>query len=193
MNNNTPADNTRKNKIKLLIIAAFFALPYLVVFIYQSYPELSIKTGMSNKGDLFSPVHSIRDVATDELNALQGKWTIIYISGESCDQECFNQHYTMRQVRLASAKRRYKIERLNLVTGDKIDAAYKLLLTEFPHEKQVFLNSDKQILQQFDDLPIEEQIGRIYLMDPHLNIVLRYPVQTNPKDLLHDINKLIME
>ena len=193
MNNNTPADNTRKNKIKLLLIAAFFAIPYLIVFIYQSNPELSIKTGMSNKGDLFSPVNSIKDVATDELDALQGKWTIIHVSGESCDQECLNQHYTMRQVRLASAKRRFKIQRLNLVTGDKIDAAYQQLLADFPREKQVFLNNDTQILQQFDDLPVEEQIGRIYLMDPYLNIVLRYPVQTNPKDLLHDINKLIME
>ncbi len=99
----------------------------------------------------------------------------------------------MRQVRLASAKRRYKIERLNLITTDTIDDAYTQVLTEFPEEKQIILNFDNKILQQFDDLTIEEQTGRIYLMDPFLNIVLRYPVQTNPKDLLHDINKLVSE
>ena len=148
---------------------------------------------MSNKGDLFSPVHSIEHVATGEFEELTGKWTIIYISGASCDQECFNQHYTMRQVRLASAKRRYKIERLNLIAGDKIGADYTQVLTEFPEEKQIVLNFDNRILQQFDDLSIEEQTGRIYLMDPLLNIVLRYSTQTNPKDLLHDINKLVSE
>ncbi len=193
MNIENQQDKTRKNKIILVLLAAFFALPYLVIFIYQSYPELSVKTGMSNKGDLFSPVHSITEVVTDEFDELKGKWTIIYISGPSCDQDCFNQHYTMRQVRLASAKRRYKIERLNLVTGDSIDAEYAQLLSEFPAEKQIFLNFDKKILQQFDNLTSEDQHGRIYLMDPFLNIVLRYPAQTNPKDLLHDINKLVSE
>jgi len=192
-NDNSQQDENKKGKYTLILLAAFFALPYLVVFIYQSYPALSIKTGMSNKGHLFSPVHSIKDVASEEFNALKDKWTIIYVSGGSCNQECFNQHYTMRQVRLASAKRRFKIQRLNLVTTDKVDAAYTQLLTEFPGEKQIFLNFDNKVLQRFDDLSIEEQIGRIYLMDPYLNIVLRYPAQTNPKDLLHDINKLIME
>jgi len=180
-NENSPQDNSRKGKFTLILLAAFFALPYLVVFIYQSYPELSIKTGMSNKGHLFSPVHSIKDVASDEFNALEGKWSIIYVSGDSCDQECFNQHYTMRQVRLASAKRRYNIQRLNLITTDKVDAAYTQLLTEFPGEKQIFLNFDNKVLQQFDNLSLEEKIGRIYLMDPYLNVVLRYPAQTNPK------------
>lgn len=193
MNTDTPQENTGKGKITLILLGTFLALPYLIVFIYQSYPELSLKTGMSNKGHLFSPVHSIEQAASDEFNALKGKWTIIYISGASCGQECFNQHYTMRQVRLASAKRRFNLQRLNLVTVDKIDEIYKELLTEFPDEKQIILNFDNKILQQFDDLSIEEQIGRIYLMDPYLNIVLRYPAQANPKDLLHDINKLVIE
>jgi len=193
MNNDETNNKLKKNRIILLLLGAFFALPYLVVFIYQSYPDLSVKTGMSNKGELFSPVHSIEQVATDEFDVLKGKWTIIYISGTSCDQNCINQHYTMRQVRLASAKRRYKIERLNLITGDNIDAAYTQLLTEFPAEKQIVLNYDKKIMQKFDDLAADEQHGRIYLMDPFLNIVLRYPVPTNPKNLLYDINKLVTE
>ncbi len=193
MNNDEPKNKLQKNRIILILLGAFFALPYLVVFIYQSYPDLSVKTGMSNKGDLFSPVHSIEQVATGEFEEFKGKWTIIYISGASCDQECFNQHYTMRQVRLAAAKRRYKIERLNLITTDTIDDAYTQLLSEFPAEKQIILNFDNKILRQFDDLSIEKQTGRIYLMDPLLNIVLRYSTQTNPKDLLHDINKLVSE
>lgn len=193
MNNDDKENKIRKNRLVLVLLGAFFALPYLVVFIYQAYPELSQKTGMSNRGDLFSPVHSIAEVAGDEFDELKGKWTIIYISGENCDQECFNQHYTMRQVRLASAKRRYKIMRLNLITSDKIDDAYTQLLSEFPDEKQIMLNNDNKILQNIDDLSREEKIGRLYLMDPFLNIVLRYPLQTNPKDLLHDINKIIAE
>ena len=193
MNDDNSKDNTRRNRIALVLLGAFFALPYLVTFIYQSYPELSLKTGMSNKGELFSPVHSIADIATDEFEALKGQWTIIYVSGENCDQACFNQHYTMRQVRLASAKRRFKIERLNLVTGDKIDAAYAQTIKEFPAEKQIFLNFDNKIMRKFDDLSSEQQNGRIYLMDPFLNIVLRYSTQTDPKDLLHDVNKLISE
>lgn len=193
MNKNEPKNKLQRNRIILILLGAFFALPYLVVFIYQSYPNLSVTTGMSNKGDLFSPVHSIAQVATDQFEELKGNWTIVYISGASCDQECFNQHYTMRQVRLAAAKRRFKIERLNLITTDKIGETYTQLLSEFPAEKQIFLNFDNKILQQFDDLSIEEQTGRIYLMDPLLNIVLRYSTETNPKDLLHDINKLVPE
>jgi len=193
MNNDDKEKKIRKNRLILVFLGAFFALPYLVVFIYQSYPELSESTGMSNRGELFSPVHSIEKLAGSEFDELKGKWTIIYISGESCDQECFNQHYTMRQVRLASAKRRFKIMRLNLIASDTIDATYKQLLVEFPGEKQVMLNADDTILKKIDDLSREEKIGRLYLMDPFLNIVLRYPLQTNPKDLLHDINKLVEE
>jgi len=193
MNNDDKEKKIRKNRLILIFLGAFFALPYLVVFIYQAYPELSQKTGMSNRGDLFSPVHSIAEVASDEFDELKGKWTIIYISGENCDQECFNQHYTMQQVRLASAKRRFKIMRLNLITSNKIDAAYTQLLSKFPGEKQIMLNNDDKILQKIDDLSRDEKIGRLYLMDPFLNIALRYPLQTNPKDLLHDINKLVAE
>ncbi|RKZ59140.1 MAG: hypothetical protein DRQ44_13990 [Gammaproteobacteria bacterium] len=193
MNNDETSKKLKKNRIILIFLGAFFALPYLVVFIYQSYPDLSEKTGMSNKGDLFSPVHSIEKVATADFDEFKGKWTIIYISGASCDQACFNQHFTMRQVRLASAKRRYKIERLNLITTGTIDDDYNLLLSEFPNEKQIFLQSDNNIMQNFDELTIEEQLGRVYLMDPFLNIVLRYPAQVNPKDLLHDIIKIIPE
>jgi len=193
MNTDDKKSSLKKNRITLIFLGVFFALPYLVVFIYQSYPELSEKTGMSNKGDLFSPVNAIEKLATPEFDDLKGRWTIVYISKENCDQNCFNQHYTMRQVRLAAAKRRYKIERLNLIAADKIDDEYTQMLEKFSGEKQIFLNSDKKILQAFDDLDIEQKVGRIYLMDPFLNIVLRYPVQTNPKDLLHDINKLVAE
>ena len=35
MNIENQQDKTRKNKIILILLAAFFALPYLVVFIYQ--------------------------------------------------------------------------------------------------------------------------------------------------------------
>lgn len=193
MNTDDKKSSLKKNRITLIFLGVFFALPYLVVFIYQSYPELSEKTGMSNKGDLFSPVNAIEKLATPEFDDLKGRWTIVYISKENCDQNCFNQHFTMRQVRLAAAKRRYKIERLNLIAADKIDDEYTQMLEKFSGEKQIFLNSDKKILQAFDDLDIEQKVGRIYLMDPFLNIVLRYPVQTNPKDLLHDINKLVAE
>jgi len=197
-NRDTPSeditsDKVRRSRIILILLATFFAIPYLVVFIYQANPELSIQTGMSNKGHLFSPVNSLEEVANDELNALKGKWTIVYISGESCDQDCINQHYTMRQVRLASAKRRFKIERVNLVPGGRIDEVYEQGLTEFPKEKQILLAPGSKIMSRFDDLPLEEQIGRIYLIDPYLNVVLRYPSPTDPKHLLHDINKLIME
>ena len=178
----------------LIVLALFLTLPYLAVFLYQKYPELSQLTGMSNKGELFSPVHSIADVASSEFDELKGNWTIIYVSGDSCDQDCLNQHYTMRQVRLASGKRRQKLQRLNLVTTGDIDDEYsQQLSTEFPEEKRISLNFDYTILKQFDELPVEEQLGRIYLMDPYLNIVLRYPVITDPKDLLHDINKLVSE
>lgn len=186
-------ETTRKNRIILILLASFFAVPYLIVFIYQSYPELSLKTGMSNRGDLFSPIHSIEQVANDELKALRGKWVMIYVSGSSCDQDCVNQHYTMRQVRLASAKRRFKLERLNLVVTGSIDADYKRTLEKFPGEKMVMLDAANVVMREFDELPPEQQMGRIYLMDPHLNIVLRYEAITDPKDLLHDIKKLVTE
>jgi len=190
---NEATNKLKKNRVILLLLGAFFALPYLVVFIYQSYPDLSVKTGMSNKGELFSPVHSIEELVTPEFDEFKGEWTIIHISGATCNQECFNQHYTMRQVRLASAKRRYKIKRLNLIASGPIDDDYVQLLTQFPNEKQISLKADNKIMQKFDDLSIDQQLGRIYLMDPFLNIVLRYSTQTTPKDLLHDINKIVPE
>ena len=77
--------------------------------------------------------------------------------------------------------------------GGKIDDAYQQGLDEFPREKQILLEPGSKMMSYFDDLPIEEQIGRIYLMDPYRNVVLRYQSPTDPKDLMHDINKLVME
>ena len=169
----------RLGRIKLLALAAFFMLP--VGAGYLAYSWWTPEQG-SNYGELLSP-HSLDDAT---IAALNGKWVLVQFDSGACDADCERKHYFMRQVRKAQGKDQYRVERLWLVT-DSAAPSNKLL--EAISGTRIERTASRSLAQQF---PAQGTLAdHIYVVDPLGNLMMRFPRDPDPKQMIKDLQRLL--
>lgn len=197
---NRPAEETsrpaRSRKQIWILIGAFFA-PLAVAFIL--YYGLGIRPhGTTNKGDLIHPPVTLPEVelpgATDQplaANALRGKWSMVYIGDGACDERCRQALTLMRQSRLALGDKMERVQRVFLVSGNCCDQAY--LDAEHPGLLlgRIDNPTGQTLLETFPDTTNAAGLGRIYLVDPLGNLMMKYDRDAPQKALLDDLKKLL--
>jgi cytochrome oxidase Cu insertion factor (SCO1/SenC/PrrC family) len=197
---NRPADQApsppRSRKQIWILIGAFVA-PLALAFLL--YYGLDIRPhGNTNKGDLIHPPVTLPEVAlpstadqTFAANALRGKWSMVYIGDGACDQRCREALTLMRQTRLALGDDMPRIQRVFLVSGNCCDQAYLdaehagLLLGRIDNP------AGQTLLETFPDTAQAAGLGRIYLVDPLGNLMMKYERDAPQKGLLEDLKKLL--
>jgi hypothetical protein len=124
------------------------------------------------------------------LTALQGHWIFLTVQSAACDDDCSARLYAMRQVRATTGKEMERIERVLVVTGDGVPSAS--LLAE--HPGLIVLKTDAAKLQTVlgEDPGGGAQPGRIFVVDPLGNLMMRYPPHADPRRMKKDIAKLLM-
>lgn len=197
---NRPADQAargpRSRKQVWILIGAFFA-PLALAFLL--YYGLGIRPhGTTNKGDLIHPPVTLPEIelpgASDQpfaANALRGKWSMVFIGDGACDARCREALTLMRQTRLALGDDMPRVQRVFLVSGNCCDRAY--LDTE---HKGLLLgridnSAGKTLLETFPDTAQAATLGRIYLVDPLGNLMMKYEPDAPQKGLLEDLKKLL--
>lgn len=169
----------RLGRIKLLALAAFFTLP--VAAGYLAYSWWTPAQG-SNYGELLSP-HLLNDAT---VAALRGKWVLVQFDSGACDADCERKHYFMRQVRKAQGKDQYRVERLWLVTDS---AAPSNDLLEAISGTRVERAASRSLVKQF---PAQDALAdHIYVVDPLGNLMMRYPRDPDPKQMIKDLQRLL--
>ena len=197
---NRPVDQTsasgRPRKQIWILISAFFA-PLALAFLL--YYGLDIRPhGTTNKGDLIHPPVTLPEVElpgtknhTFAANALRGKWSMVYIGDGACDARCREALTLMRQTRLALGDDMNRVQRVFLVSGNCCDQAYLdteqagLLLGRIDN------SSGQTLLETFPDTARAASLGRIYLVDPLGNLMMKYESDAPQKGLLEDLKKLL--
>jgi cytochrome oxidase Cu insertion factor (SCO1/SenC/PrrC family) len=186
----------RSRKAIWILIAAFFA-PLALAFLM--YYGVGIRPhGTTNQGDLITPPVTLPEielpgVADQKLaaDALRGKWTMVFIGDGACDARCREALTLMRQTRLALGDDMPRVQRLFLITGNCCDQAY--LDTE--HSGLLLGRIDnpagQTLLQIFPERAAAAQAGRIYLVDPLGNLMMKYESDAPQKGLLTDLKKLL--
>jgi cytochrome oxidase Cu insertion factor (SCO1/SenC/PrrC family) len=174
---------------KFLLLIGLFAVP--VVAAYLSYFGLR-PAGHTNYGELIpvTPLQHTAGAAHDgtamDIETLRGKWVMVYVGPTRCDATCAQQLYLVRQTRIALGKEQSRIERLWVLTdASKVDAA---VLQEYPG-LHVWRPGDELFVGQFP--ATHDPAGHIYLVDPLGNLMLRFPVQPDPKLMLKDLKLLL--
>lgn len=179
-----------------ILIGAFFA-PLALAFLL--YYGLDVRPhGNTNKGDLIQPARPLPEVAlpgaTDQAlaaDALRGKWSMVFIGDGACDTRCREALTLMRQTRLALGDKMDRVQRVFLVTGNCCDQAY--LDTE--HSGLLLGRIDnpagQTLLETFPDTAQATSLGRIYLVDPLGNLMMKYESDAPQKALLEDLRKLL--
>ena len=197
---NRPAEpaarQPRSRKQMWILIGAFFA-PLALAFVL--YYGLGIRPhGTTNKGDLIHPPVTLPEVelpgAADQTlaaNALRGKWSMVFIGDGACDARCREALTLMRQTRLALGDDITRVQRVFLVGGNCCDRAY----LDAEHDGLLLGRIDnsagKTLLETFPDADRAASLGRIYLVDPLGNLMMKYEPDAPQKALLDDLKKLL--
>ena len=169
----------RVGRIKLLVLAAFFMLP--VGAGYLAYSWWTPEQG-SNYGELLSP-HPL-DHAT--ISALKGKWVLVQFDSGACDAGCERKHHFMRQVRKAQGKDQYRVERLWLVTDSATPSSSLLQAISGTRIERA---ASWSLAEQF---PAQGALAdHIYVVDPLGNLMMRFPRDPDPKQVIKDLQRLL--
>lgn len=176
-------------RTKLVLMFILFSSPiaasYIMFYFYK--PDTSINYGELMKVALLpDPSLQTTDNKPAKLSELRGKWIMLTVDSGACAQACADKLYVMRQVRLVQGKHMDRIERVLLLD----DAASLNPQSKIDYADTHFLRAQKtELLRQ---LPARTaQRDHIYLIDPLGNLVLRYPPNPDPRNMIKDLTRLL--
>jgi len=178
----------------LWAMVAVFAAPVIAAWFFYLNPEY-LPAGRTNKGELINPVVALpSDLALSSQDGmdfsrdlLAGKWTLVYLAGGACDDACRNRLIAMRQIRLALGESQRSVERLLVLTDATATDLVQELGTEFVGMR-VALGGGRlpELLGEGT-----AALGRIYILDPMGNLMMRYAVDAPAQDTLEDMEHLL--
>jgi cytochrome oxidase Cu insertion factor (SCO1/SenC/PrrC family) len=188
-----PRDPVRRGRAKLLLLAAFFALPVFggyAAFLFDLAPGTK-----ANYGELVAP-RLLPAAALERLDGkpfslqdLRGKWVLVQLDAGACDAWCERKLYFMRQIRTAQGKDAPRIERLWLLEGAQSPKPELLAAIEGTHVARLGAG---RLAAEF---PVVAGNGRpadhIYLIDPLGNLMMRFPREPDPTRMIRDLQRLL--
>jgi cytochrome oxidase Cu insertion factor (SCO1/SenC/PrrC family) len=185
-----PADPVKRGRIKLLALAAFFALPVVAGYVVYFFDLAPGST--ANYGTLL-PARPLSEATLQGLDGkpvrtgdLRGKWLLVQFDSGECAEYCERKLYFMRQVRKALGKDMSRVERLWLITDGQLP---KERLKEAIEGTRLARTAGASIAAEF---PAERSAAdHIYLVDPHGNLMMRFPRDPDPSKMLKDLQRLM--
>ena len=187
MTSDTPG--TRIGRLQLMLIAAVFAVPLaLAGWMYYSGSSL-VPDSSTNKGALLLPIVSLRDELPGSAihNASPNQWLMLYANIAVCDEECAEALIRLRQSRLMLGKDMQRVGRV-LLHGDSVPDTVAI---NEQHAGLITI-SDKDLIRLLEEKrPTNLQQGGSYLLDPLGNLVMYFPPDLDPKEMVGDIKHLL--
>jgi len=179
VNASPPPEQLKRGRVKLALLGAFFALPFVLAPL--AYWLDWAPGSSSNYGELVSPP---RPLAGAPFDALRGKWLLVSFDAAACDAYCEKKLYYLRQVRRAQGKNEARVERLWLLVGEGKPRAELLTAIEGTHVVPA-----AAIPALF---PAAGSVtDHIYVIDPLGNLMLRFPRDPDPSRILKDLQRLL--
>jgi hypothetical protein len=173
---------------KLLSLLALFAVP--IVASVLSYKFMHLQP-TANYGELISPAQAI---ATQRFSSpggapfvfgqLAGRWVIVVSDSGACEGRCREKLATVRQVRLALGRNASRVERVFVVDDTRVPPAGAM--EEFP-------GMHVALPPQGGAVPpgAANDRAHIYLVDPHGNVMMRWPDPPDMRRMLKDLERLL--
>ncbi len=167
----------------LFVLLAVFFLPLAAsITLYFSGWR---PAGGTNHGELVQP---LRQLPAD-AKALQGKWSLVYVGDGSCRESCRHALQVAGQVHLLLNKDIDRVNRALLATDGCCDLAF--LDAEHLGIKVFDVSEPAARAELLALLPPGDHAHDLFVVDPLLNIVMRFDTRENPRGLLDDLKKLL--
>lgn len=178
-----------RGRIQFLLIAAIFLGPLAIAaWMYFSGSAL-IPEGRTNHGALLQPIVHLPDALPGSaLHAHnEGHWVLLHAEDGACDEACEYALYTLRQTRLMLGKEMDRVVRVFLHGETPPDTVF---LAE-QHEGLVVLRDDSLGELLDGKRPGTLAAGGYYLVDPLGNLVMYFPPDIDPSDMVEDVKRLL--
>lgn len=114
-------------------------------------------------------------------------WSLIYASTSACDTRCRDQLIGLRQVHAALGRDRHRVRPVYLGTAADVGAIGDSVVAT----GRLDVPAGEPLLELLDSIGLAPGAGRLYVADPHGNLVLSYPAGT-ARDGLHDDLKRLL-
>ena len=186
--------NGRRSRWQILLLFVLFVGPLAMAWLLYYGGGDWRPEGRSNHGVLIEPPTPLPETAlvlmddsSTEPDVLRHVWTLLYIDEGVCTDACQEALYRSRQVRIALGKEIDRVQRLYLYKGDRID-----LVSDHPDLIVADAGSPGglELITAFP--PDEPPNGdNIYLVDPLGNLMMRFPLDDDARDILLDLKKLL--
>jgi cytochrome oxidase Cu insertion factor (SCO1/SenC/PrrC family) len=165
-------------------LVALFALPVVAAWAMWFVPELRPDSQMQ-KGLLLDPPIGLErlDLHTPAgvpipTSRFERRWVLLTYGGQSCAGACRRRVEEMHKVRLALGKARQRVSQLLVL--ESIDEAPGM----------------HALTAAFRDLTVARgrqrtDAGGVFIVDPFGDLILSYPPQAPPQDVLNDMKRLV--
>lgn len=190
-------DSGRRSLVTLWLMIAVFAAPVIAAWFFYLYPDYLPK-GRTNRGELIEPVVPITrlgDLRSPNGNALDrarfdGRWTLVYLGEGACAEDCAQRLVDLRQIRLALGESGLNVERLLIAVAPPDPVLPPGLAGEL--EGMQIAEADATAAKRLASaLGGGEPFGRVYILDPMGNLMMRYAPDAAAKDTLEDMERLL--
>jgi len=174
----------KRGRLQLIIIALVFIGPLaLATWMYRTGAFTPAVT--SNNGVLIIPVVNIVDSPLTDIAG--GKWTLVYSNDGVCEEICREALHRLRQTRLMTGSEMDRIVRAFLHGDSSPDKV--LIQGEHPGLQTIKNRALGNLLEE--NRPRNALPGGIYLLDPLANLVMYFPPDLEPRDMVGDIKHLL--
>ena len=189
-----------KSRRMLVVLAILFLAPPILAMLLFFFGDALVPDETTNRGELIHPARHIDwPVSRDRRGEAPPEdrfahlWTLVYLGDAACDADCGAQVWLMRQVRMAQNQHADRVGALYISLDDGIPEDFDQWRREFRALRLERVRDAAAILDQFrvGDEPDEQVMGRIYLVDPLGNLMMRYRPDQDPSDIRKDVKKLL--
>ncbi len=194
MNALAPHAARTRSRLKLILLAALFFGPLAAAFVlYYGLPSWrpSLSTA---RGELISPARPLPAVSLVDARGaavpadfLVNHWSFVWVGPGDCASDCVRSLAATRVVRELLSHDALRVQRVFLYSGAPPAAGATEASAEDLHVVSIDGAQGSALLATFP-APAE---GRIYIVDPHANLMMRYAGGDIRRDLLEDIKRLL--
>lgn len=191
-------EGKKRGRLPLWIMVAVFAAPVIAAWFFYLNPEY-LPSGRTNKGELIAPVLPLPSElglvtptgAAFDRTALDGKWTLVYLAGGECGEDCLDRLVAIRQIRLAVGEGLLSVERLLIMTDPAAHELAAKLGADLRGMRVALTDAagGERLLELLREGAAA--LDRIYILDPMGNLMMRYARGAPTKDTLEDMERLL--
>lgn len=185
-----------KSRLLVLLVVAIAAAPAIAALTWYLNADSWRPGDTVNHGRLISPPRQVSSAALPLLGGgqlpagwFQHRWTLVYAGAPACPTRCKHALYNTRQIRLAEGAQMSRVQRLFITSDEPADAAGLRRahpdLTVVEAGGPAGARFTRQFTAGAGNGP------RIYIVDPLGRLIMSYPADADPANILADLKQLL--